>query len=176
MHSRCHSKLKTNGLSWILKVCSKSLKDVPKVFKTRVLPFLFSKYLNHHHAWLAPWNKLPDVIISATQMGWLLANASCHFLIHFLYSSLPELPLNFFWLFLYDIFTVFCYNVYKAFLYVFSSKTNVKNVPPLPALLDFCACWMQLSHTNTSVCVKLIHSCVTVHACSTFSYSPVSAY
>lgn len=102
-------------------------------------------------------------------VGWLLANSGSHFSIHFLYSSLPEFPLIFFWLFLY-IVMIFCCNVYQAFLCVFSSKTNVKNAPSLPALLDFCACWMQVSHTNTSVCVKLIHSCVTVHACRTFSY------
>lgn len=85
--------------------------------------------------------------------------------------SLPKFPFIFFWLFQYGIFTIFSCNVYEAFLYVFSSKTNVKNTPPLPALLDFCACWMQVSHTTTSVCVKLIHCCVTVHACWTFSYS-----
>lgn len=108
-------------------------------------------------------------------VGWLLANSGSHFSIHFLYSSLPEFPLIFFRLFLY-IVMIFCCNVYEAFLCVFSSKTNVKNAPSLPALLDFCACWMQVSHTNTSVCVKLIHCCVTVHACWTFSYSHASAY
>lgn len=53
---------------------------------------------------------------------------------------------------------IFCYNVYEAFLYIFSSKTNVKNAPSLPALLDFCACWMQVSHTNMSVCVCQAHA------------------
>lgn len=106
------------------------------------------------------------------QMGWSVGCwqtlAPVSWYISF---SLPKFPLIFFWLFLYGIFMIFSCNVYEAFLYVFSSKTNVKNTPPLPALLDFCACWMQVSHTNTSVCVKLIHCCVTVHACWTFSYS-----
>lgn len=53
---------------------------------------------------------------------------------------------------------IFCCNVYKAFLYVFSSKTNVKSAP-LPALLDFCACGCKC-FTRTRVCVQLIHCCV----------------
>lgn len=134
------------------------------------------KHLNHIHAWAALENKCPGVALWAmprgAQMGWsvgcwqILAPVSWY-----ISFSLPKFPLIFFWLFLYGIFMIFSCNVYEAFLYVFSSKTNVKNTPPLPALLDFCACWMQVSHMNTSVCVKLIHCCVTVHACWTFSYS-----
>lgn len=66
--------------------------------------------------------------------------------------SLQRFSLIFSWLFLYGIFMIFCRNVYEAFLYVFSSKTHVKNAPPLPALLDFCACWMQMSHEHECVC------------------------
>ena len=84
--------------------------------------------------------------------------------------SLPKLPLIFFWLFLYGIFMIFSCNVYEAFLYVFSSKTHVKNTPL------YLHCWTSVHVgckclTDTSVCAKLIHCCVTVHACWTFSYS-----
>lgn len=153
----------------------------PNLLKQESFLCSFQKYLNHVHAWVVLWNKWPDVVIWAVPgvfsglVSRLLTNSGSPFLIHFPYCSLPEF-LIFSWLFLYAVVMIFGCNVYEAFLYVFSSKTNVKNAPSLPALLDFCACWMQVSHMNTSVCVKLIHSFVTVHACWTFSYCPVSAH
>lgn len=159
---------------------SKNLKHVPKLIKPKVLPLCFSKILEPHSCMSGSMTQVPRCANSGSargaQRGWSAGCWQTLALISWYISfSFLRFPVIFSWLFLYGIFIIFCCNVYKAFLYVFSSKTNVKNAPPLPALLDFCACWMQVSHTNTSVCVKLIHSCVTVHACWTFSYSHVSA-
>lgn len=57
---------------------------------------------------------------------------------------------------------IFCCNVYEASLYVFSSKTSIKNAP-------FTCIAGLLCMLDASVCVTLIHSCVTVHACSRVS-------
>lgn len=50
----------------------------------------------------------------------------------------PFIPLTSVWCF------IFCCNVYKAFLYIFSSKTNVKNAPP------YLHCWTSV-HVDASV-------------------------
>lgn len=80
----------------------------------------------------------------------------------YIFFSLPKFPLIFFWHFLCDTFMIFCCNVYEASLYVFSSKTSIKNAP-------FTCIAGLLCMLDASVCVKLIHSCVTVHACSRVS-------
>lgn len=125
-------------------VCSKNLNDIPKVIKSRI------------QTWVAPW---PHVVIwtmlrgahmGLSAAGWQTL-VSISWYISF-YSSFPKFPLIFFWIFLYDIFIIFCCNVYEALLYVFSSKTSVRNAPPLPALLDF-PCMLDASVSPTRVCV-----------------------
>lgn len=68
------------------------------------------------------------------------------------FPSAPQNFLVFIWLFECALFMIFCYNVYKAFLYVFSSKANVKNAPP------YLHCWTSVHVgckclTPTPVCV-----------------------
>lgn len=68
---------------------------------------------------------------------------------------------------------IFCCNVYKAFLYVFSSKTNVKSAP-LTCTAGLLCMWMQVFPTSTCVCVQLIHCCVTARLLSILLFSHVS--
>lgn len=63
---------------------------------------------------------------------------------------------------------IFCCNVYKAFLYVFSSKTNVKSAP-LTCTAGLLCMWMQVFHTNTSVCVS--SSFIAVWLCTPAEHS-----
>lgn len=131
------------------------------------------KHLNHIHAWAALENKCPGVALWAmprgAQMGWsvgcwqILAPVSWY-----ISFSLPKFPLIFFWLFLYGIFMIFSCNVYEAFLYVFSSKTNVKNTPL------YLHCWTSVHVgckclTRTRVCVS--SSFIAVWLCTPAEHS-----
>lgn len=71
--------------------------------------------------------------------------------------SLPKFPFIFFWLFQYGIFTIFSCNVYEAFLYVFSSKTNVKNTPPFTCIAGL-LCMLDASVSHDHECVCQAHS------------------
>lgn len=144
--------MKTDGLPHFFSYS----KGIPKVIKSEAFPFLFQKSLSHKcvHGWFRPGVDI-SVMPSTPQMGVMdsslqtLAPASQSFP---LALQFPLFPLT-----SSVCCFIFCCNVYKAFLYVFSSKTNVKSAP-LTCTAGLLCMWMQVFHTSTSVCVCPAHS------------------
>lgn len=120
----------------------------------------FQKYLNHILVWVGSVKWMTKCGNSGNardaQMGWsagcwqTLIPISWYIFFTLVFKGFLSFSPGFF---CDGILMIFCCNVYEAFLYVFSSNTNVKNAPPFTCIAGLlCMLDANVSHEHECVC------------------------